>query len=242
MADWRDDDRSRWDDRPRRDDERGGYGGQRRGPGGRFEGGYGRDQRDMRVRRGRDFGQDYYGHEYGGGYSAGDDRDRADFRHDDDFSERLGRARGASSRRYGDDDRRDWFERTRDEVASWFGDDDAERRRDMDRYREMDRRRGGHYGKGPKGYRRSDERIREDVSDRLADAWDLDASEIEVSVQDCEVTLTGTVDSREEKRRAEDLAEEVSGVRHVQNNLRVQRAGGMGTDTIPGANRAGQAS
>jgi hypothetical protein len=36
------------------------------------------------------------------------------------------------------------------------------------------------------------------------------------------VTLTGTVTSREQRRRAEDIAESVSGVTHVQNNLRVK--------------------
>jgi osmotically-inducible protein OsmY len=86
---------------------------------------------------------------------------------------------------------------------------------------------GEHRGRGPKNYKRSDERIREDVSDRLSDDSWLDASEIDVKVSDCEVTLTGTVDSREDKRRAEDLAEAVSGVRHVQNNLRVQAPTGQ---------------
>ena len=36
------------------------------------------------------------------------------------------------------------------------------------------------------------------------------------------MTLTGQVNSREEKRRAEDIADAVSGVKHVQNNLRVK--------------------
>ena len=36
------------------------------------------------------------------------------------------------------------------------------------------------------------------------------------------VTLDGTVSTRLQKRRAEDCAEDVSGVKHVQNNLRVQ--------------------
>ncbi|HEX2134865.1 MAG TPA: BON domain-containing protein, partial [Microvirga sp.] len=62
----------------------------------------------------------------------------------------------------------------------------------------------------------------EDVNDRLTDDPHLDASEIEVTVQNREVTLSGTVNSRSEKRRAEDIAESVSGVTHVQNNLRVQ--------------------
>ena len=36
-----------------------------------------------------------------------------------------------------------------------------------------------------------------------------------------EVTLSGSANSRDERRRAEDVAELVSGVKHVQNNLRV---------------------
>ena len=111
---------------------------------------------------------------------------------------------------------RDWWDKTKDEVASWFGDDDAERRRRRDEIRE-----GQHRGKGPKNYTRSEERIREDVSDQLSDDSFLDASGIEVSVKEGDVTLNGVVDSRYSKHRAEDLAEDVTGVKHVQNNLRV---------------------
>ena len=78
-------------------------------------------------------------------------------------------------------------------------------------------------GRGPKGYRRSDERIREDVCDRLADDPRVDASEIEVAVKDGEVTLTGSVNDRHAKRRSEDVASQISGVRDVQNLLRVTR-------------------
>ncbi|MFO1184926.1 MAG: BON domain-containing protein [Bauldia sp.] len=81
---------------------------------------------------------------------------------------------------------------------------------------------GPHKGRGPKGYTRSDERIEEDLADRLTDAPDIDASGIEVAVSSGEVTLTGFVPDRSAKRRAEDLAEAVSGVKHVQNNLRVK--------------------
>ncbi|CAN7499512.1 BON domain-containing protein [Phenylobacterium sp. LjRoot219] len=80
---------------------------------------------------------------------------------------------------------------------------------------------GEHRGRGPKNYTRSDERIREDINDRLSDDSWLDASDIEVVVTNCEVTLTGLVHTREDKRRAEDIAERVSGVQHLQNNLRV---------------------
>jgi Predicted periplasmic or secreted lipoprotein len=90
---------------------------------------------------------------------------------------------------------------------------------------------GSHRGRGPKNYTRSDERIREDVNDRLSDDDHVDASDIEVSVSNCEVTLDGTVTHRSAKRRAEDVAESVSGVRHVQNNLRVkQDQTGAGTE------------
>ena len=79
---------------------------------------------------------------------------------------------------------------------------------------------GPHRGRGPRGYQRSDERIREEINDRLTDDPTLDASDIEVRVDRCEVTLNGTVHRRDDKRRAEDIAEQVSGVTHVQNNLR----------------------
>lgn len=77
--------------------------------------------------------------------------------------------------------------------------------------------------RGPKNYKRSDERIREDVSDRLGLSDRLDPSEIEVAVANGEVTLTGTVQSRGEKYLAEEIADEVSGVNEVNNQLRVRR-------------------
>jgi hypothetical protein len=87
-------------------------------------------------------------------------------------------------------------------------------------------------GRGPKNYRRSDERIKEDVNDRLSDDYYLDASDVEVAVQNTEVTLTGTVNSRTEKRLAEDIAESVSGVTNVENRLRVkQKSYGSSTGT-----------
>jgi hypothetical protein len=82
-------------------------------------------------------------------------------------------------------------------------------------------RRGQFFGRGPKGYRRSDERIREDVSDRLMVHPDIDASEIEVHVANGIVTLTGIVDNRHEKRLAEFIAEDALGVDDVDNRLKV---------------------
>jgi len=105
---------------------------------------------------------------------------------------------------------RDWWDRASDEVMSWFGDEDAARRRKQD-YR----------GRGPQSYTRSDDRIREDVNDNLTDDWAVDARNVTVTVNNGEVTLDGTVPTRLQKRRAEDCAEDVSGVKHVQNNLRI---------------------
>jgi hypothetical protein len=76
-------------------------------------------------------------------------------------------------------------------------------------------------GRGPKGYRRSDERVTEEVNDRLMrDPW-LDASEISVRVEDGVVRLDGAVDERRAKHRAEDLVAAVMGVREVENRLRI---------------------
>lgn len=77
-------------------------------------------------------------------------------------------------------------------------------------------------GRGPQSYTRSDDRIREQICDLLTDDDMIDATNIEVQVSQGEITLSGTVHDRESKRCAEDLAESVSGVRNVQNQLRVQ--------------------
>jgi len=107
-------------------------------------------------------------------------------------------------------------------------DDDRERVRGIgggyDPYQGRGRERGQERTESS-GYVRSDERIREEVCDRLTDDPSLDASSIEVKVKNGEVTLSGTVDSRRARRHAEDLSEEVSGIKHLQNNLRVQEAG-----------------
>lgn len=223
------------------------------------------------------------------------DRDRYERDRDDRDRDRLDRDR---SRHEG----RGFTERAGDEIRSWFGDDDARRRRDRDereaerwsrageerwqgdpyrseraysaeapveRYRDYsdrygrtyaaprDRERdvgrgpafqpyargvsmpigtgglgwrsaeawwiaGPHAGRGPRGYQRSDERIREEINDRLTAHGYIDATDVEVRIQNGEVTLTGFVDSRDAKRAAEDVAEDVHGVREVHNQLRIR--------------------
>jgi len=52
---------------------------------------------------------------------------------------------------------------------------------------------------------------------------EIDASEIEVQVEDSEVTLTGSVNNRRAKHLAEDLVDSISGVSDVNNQLRVSK-------------------
>jgi len=102
----------------------------------------------------------------------------------------------------------------------------------------------GFFGKGPKGYKRADERIHEDVCEVLARHPGIDASEIEVQVKDGHVYLKGEVDSRFTKRRAEDVIDHISGVEDVRNELTIRRQdveggrslrAGSGTGTSLGA-------
>lgn len=82
---------------------------------------------------------------------------------------------------------------------------------------------GPHAGRGPKDFQRTDDRIWEDVCQELDRHSDIDAREVEVRVEDGEVTLSGTVEERIQKRLAEDLAMSVWGVLDVHNRLRVRR-------------------
>lgn len=80
-------------------------------------------------------------------------------------------------------------------------------------------------GRGPRGHRRADERIFEEICDRLTDAREVDASDLEVAVVAGEVSLKGSVPDRGMRRRAEEIAEAVSGVGHVRNDIRVRPQG-----------------
>lgn len=79
-------------------------------------------------------------------------------------------------------------------------------------------------GRGPRGYRRSDETIREDVSEALYRSSEVDASEIEVSVHEGVVTLKGFTSDRYQKRMAEETIENLAGIDDVQNDIRVRNA------------------
>lgn len=185
--------------------------------------------------------------ESGGYYATGsyrtDDRGYHDrYRHRDDGSSYRDRDRDV-----GRDD--SWEPRySRDGAADEYYRAAREQRDDLMRYEAQSpgaeferaggpswrpRERGGYWrqyeqrapfaGRGPKDYQRSDDRVREEVCDRMTDDPMLDASDIVVQVSGGVVTLSGSVWSREQKRRAEDVAERVSGVKDVANQLRVSR-------------------
>lgn len=197
------------------------YGDARHGYDGEyFDHSYGEDggyssRDDSYYRRQQSIGRNNGGTDYHGSY---DTRENSRLRSQSIWPSEFGYppsptaySRDYAQRRLSGDGRneRGFFERAGDEVLSWFGDRDATLRREQD-----------HRGRGPKAYVRSDERIREDVNDRLTeDSW-IDASNIDVTVSEGEVTLAGTVDNRTSKRRAEDVADGITGVKHVQNNLR----------------------
>jgi hypothetical protein len=84
---------------------------------------------------------------------------------------------------------------------------------------------GNHQGKGLRNYRRSDDRIVDEINDRLCDNPYIDASEVDIAISNGTVVLSGTVEDRQSKRLAEDIAESVSGVENVENALRIKKQG-----------------
>jgi osmotically-inducible protein OsmY len=192
------------------------------------------------------FGQPGFGG-YAGDYRSGDSRS-GEYRREMNRPASGGTGGYDYERGYGDAGRREsrgdrsedsgrhageFLHRAGEKVASWFTgggesriydphylDPDQSRRSDS---RGLGARDLGARGLGPSGYKRSDDRISDDAHERLTDdAW-LDASNISVSVSGGEVTLSGTVDTREAKHHAERLVEDLSGVTHVQNNLRIAK-------------------
>jgi osmotically-inducible protein OsmY len=97
----------------------------------------------------------------------------------------------------------------------------------------------GFSGKGPKGYARSDERLKEDICERLTDDYSVDASDIDIAVRNGTVTLSGSVDERWMKHHVEDLVDRCSGVQEIENRLTVSRSRG---NASPGASSAPSAS
>jgi osmotically-inducible protein OsmY len=182
-----------------------------------------RGERFNPVRQDNEFGQNTYGLERFPDRIHRREQGRHEFsrdRHDTNYQDRYPDAyrRPSSESGYyttGSEERSCW-DRAADEISSWFGDEDAERRREMDAWSE------GHRGRGPRNYTRSDDRIREDINDRLTDFDFIDASDVDVRVDNGNVTLDGFVAGRQEKRAAERIARDVSGVRDVENRIDVK--------------------
>jgi hypothetical protein len=180
----------------------------------------GRPGADRDWQRGREEGWVRYGPERSGDYRRAEGRPQEPWREGDYRRHEEHEGSG------------DFLSRAGERISSWFRGSDLMRGSHEDeggprRYREDFGREarafpeGDHRGRGPRGYKRADERISDEVHDRLTeDPW-LDASNIGVEVKGGEVTLSGSVDNREAKHRAERLVENLAGVTHVQNNLRV---------------------
>jgi hypothetical protein len=68
----------------------------------------------------------------------------------------------------------------------------------------------------------------EDVCERLTQHGQIDASDISVDVDNGEITLTGSVDSRRTKRMVEDTVESIPGVTDIHNQLHVSQSQAQG--------------
>ena len=98
---------------------------------------------------------------------------------------------------------------------------------DQNRYGQTMRSDRERIGRPPRNYKRSDERIREDICEAIVRANDIDAGEVDIQVVSSEVTLSGIVDDRDDKRRIQDLAQDVPGVSEVNNHLRTRQGSGL---------------
>jgi hypothetical protein len=100
----------------------------------------------------------------------------------------------------------------------------------------------GRHRSGRENDRRADDRLREAVSDRLTGDPHIDASGLDIAVRDAEVSLSGTISSRVLKRKAQDVAATVPGIKCVRNNLRLHRRArvliGAGRTTREGPDRS----
>lgn len=215
--------------------------GARSGSGG--AGGYGRSY-------GRDYGRDYedafmgeYGGDYGGDFSTDYGRDYGrDY--DRDYGSRV--SQGGGRRQSGG-------QSMQRGPQGWEGRESQAQQRGYGNYGSYGSQ-GGHGGasmdmrhrQGPKGYSRSDERIREDVCERLCMAHELEVHDVSVQVKDGRVDLQGSVPERWMKHAIEDCAEQCFGVQDVENRIRTQSShgdhphGGTGSGTSASQRTSGQ--
>jgi osmotically-inducible protein OsmY len=98
------------------------------------------------------------------------------------------------------------------------------------------------FKRGPKGYQRSDERLREDISERLMESHDVDSSEVSVLVVSGKVTLDGTVPDRYMKHYIEDLVDACPGVQDIDNRIRVDANSGRWPEDTRSSSATGSSS
>ncbi|MGE3609426.1 MAG: BON domain-containing protein [Bacteriovoracaceae bacterium] len=79
-----------------------------------------------------------------------------------------------------------------------------------------------YYGVGPKDWKRSDERLKEDVCKILYQSHEVDPSDLEVEVKNSCVYLKGTIESRGMRNVAEDLILSIPGIEDVFSNLKIK--------------------
>jgi hypothetical protein len=89
---------------------------------------------------------------------------------------------------------------------------------------------------GPKGYQRSDERLKEDISERLMEAVHIDSREVTVEVRDAKVVLEGVVPDRRMRHAIEDLVDACPGVQDIDNRV------GVGSASVPAVGTVGTTS
>jgi osmotically-inducible protein OsmY len=200
------------------------YGPQWQGPSGRSGGRYGANRgyegdygwsRDYPWRSGG-YGYDnqWQGRYGSGGRYGGDQSYGGQYRSGQGYGSQYGSGQGygagyASSQGYG--------------SATEYGQDYGSQQR------------GRFSGQGPKGWKRSDDRIKEDVNEMLARHDDIDPSEVEVKVENGAVTLEGTVPNRWMKRHMEDVVYSAFGVQDVHNRVRVEDSGNESSRNRNGA-------
>ncbi|CDM25167.1 RNA-binding region RNP-1 [Castellaniella defragrans 65Phen] len=105
----------------------------------------------------------------------------------------------------------------------------------------MHRHSGHQQRMDPKGYTRSDERVREHVCEHLSESG-LDVRDVEVNVKDGQVTLQGHVPDRHTKHAVEDCADQCVGVKDVENRLKVSADEGRGRSGGTGSSGGSAAS
>lgn len=76
--------------------------------------------------------------------------------------------------------------------------------------------------RAPKSYQRSDERLTEDIYERLSNQWEFDATEVIVEVSSGKVVLKGSVPDRRTRHAIENIVDDAYGVKDIENNLRVE--------------------